>query len=148
MTSCTLIRGRDDYKRPWRLPCSSSLALSVLGGHSESTAYQVSLLYNCFGYRTLHTSRTLRSASMWSCHYSCLFSYHCLTFLTFRSRFPVRGSGSCIIPFHLSRSVAHFPLIFQAFKSNLTVSFHRNFGASPPSSFLQLLRCFQFHLFF
>ena len=50
MYSCTLRRERDDYIRPWRLQCSSSLALSVVDGHSESTAYHVSLLYNCIGY--------------------------------------------------------------------------------------------------
>ena len=32
------------------------------------------------------------------------------------------------IPYHLSRSVAHSSLMFQAFRSLLTVSFHRNVG--------------------
>ena len=114
MTSCMLIPGRDDYKRPWRLPCSSSLALSVLGGHSDSTAYQVSLLYNWFGYRTWPTSRTLRSASMWSCHYSCIFSYNCLTFLTFRSRlFGVAGHAETFPSFSV---IGPFIPVFPGFQ--------------------------------
>ena len=35
--------------RPWRLQCASSLALSVVDGHSESTSSHVCLLYNCVG---------------------------------------------------------------------------------------------------
>ena len=50
MYSCTLRGEREDYIRPWRLQCSSYLALGVVDGHSESTASDVSLLYNCVGY--------------------------------------------------------------------------------------------------
>ena len=56
-----------------------------------------------------------------------MLSLHRNTFLTFRRRLPVQGSGYCR-PFHFSRSVAHSSLIFQAFRSLLIVSFHRNFG--------------------
>ena len=50
-----------------------------------------------------------------------------LTFFTFRRRLPVWGSGSCR-DFHRSPSVAHSDIrqMFHAFRSLLTVSFHRN----------------------
>ena len=48
--------------------------------------------------------------------------------LTFRRRLPVRGSGSWRRHFHLSLSVAHSSLMFQEFRSLLTMYIHLNFG--------------------
>ena len=57
----------------------------------------------------------------------CLHYMNLIFFLRFRRRLPVRGSGSCR-DLSIFLSVAHSFLMFQAFRSLLTVSFHLNFG--------------------